>query len=168
METTGPTYEEVAGYLKYYANIFQCNRFDFWELVNEAWLRVRKQTNPKFWSNAIRWAMMGYMAGQRGQGKRLKPDTEIASIDSMIDEESTYQRIHSSSVDEQKPTDDTDHVAWLMDSHLLKDSYKEIIIEYYYGNMTLEQIGQKRGRTRAAVCHMLQTALRIIRNRKVA
>lgn len=72
-------FEDIEGYLKYYAARLQDSRTEFWELVSEAWLRIHELNEIKFACQGIRWAIANYKSEQRSlthrrnRGSRFVP-----------------------------------------------------------------------------------------------
>lgn len=62
----GLTFEQLKPSLFKWATHYHNNRFDFWELISEAWLSkgVQQITNPRFVPQVVRWAMINYMKVQ--------------------------------------------------------------------------------------------------------
>ena len=54
------SFSQIEGYLKHFARLYQDSDFEYWELINESWLRVHNLKNIKFVPQGIIWAIKSY------------------------------------------------------------------------------------------------------------
>ena len=66
------TYKQLKPSLLKWANVYQNNLYDFWELVSEAWLAIQKRPvkDVRHISIAVRRAMVDYMRDRDGGRNR--------------------------------------------------------------------------------------------------
>lgn len=165
MRTTGPTYEEVEGYLKYYAYRFDSNRFQADELINVAWMGIRNQTNPKYWSAGIRWAMQNYIKKELSRDSWGTSATiVVVSMDQEVDDGYAIKDLIGCVDNSQLLVDDKEILLQLIHKCKLKVKHKTMLYQYYFLGMNQEEIGKLHGNTRQNVSTVLQRVLKKLKD----
>ncbi len=153
-------YEEIKGYLHYYALRLRNNRFERWELVNEAWIKIYPLEIPAFASAGIRWAMITYKKLQYAQDHKGSSTIMVSSIDDEIADGLFSKNILITPKDRQKKNlEDTDYVNYLLRSPALSLSDKLLIDQRFFQGLTLRQIGRIYSVTYEAVRLRLEKIL---------
>ncbi len=134
---------EIEGYLHYYAYRFENRRFEHWELINEAWLKIHDLTEPKFSSAGIRWAIQHYIDEQYRQDYRGKPESKIQSIDTEVLEGLFFK--DTLAAPENNTLENADFVDCLLHCSKLTLADKLFIDQRYFQNLKLKQLTQLYG-----------------------
>ena len=151
-------YEEMKGFLHYYAQRFQNKYHEKWELINEAWLRIHNLNEPKYLSNGIRWAMHNYIKESIAQTKRGRQKAQIASIDEDINNIFCHKDNIFDPLNNYTDVDNLDELEHL--GKKLTLSERLLLDQRYYQGMKLEEIGKMYGVTRQAILMKLQRILK--------
>lgn len=143
-----PTFQEVEGYLRYYAARFKSNRFDYWELINEAWLKIKDQPNPKYWSAGIRWVMRNYTHLQIRRDTRGNLDVSVTSLDAEYNgnEDNTLMNNisdESMSSSEIALIENKEQISKLVEKAGLEFKDVLLIFQYYYQESTLRELAKR-------------------------
>lgn len=138
--------EEIERYLHHYAGRFQCKRFEHWELVNEAWIRIHGLTISQWASAGIRWAMQTYTNRQRMQDHRGKPSSRIRSIDEEIADGLFCKGLIEAPKDRRLQVDeDCEYAHHLLRSSRISLADKLLIDQRYFQGLKLRQIAKIHG-----------------------
>lgn len=144
-------YEDIKGYLHYYAFRFQNNDFEHWELVNEAWIVVHKLNKIEFASQGIRWAMLTYRAVQT-QHRRYGSSTATvlpletdAGLNMLVGDMLAKPNRYVPSTD---TIDNVDTISWLADNARLSLDARILLDQRFGRCMTFDEIAEGRNCTR--------------------
>ena len=153
-------YEDIAGYLHYYANRFEDYQFEHWELVNEAWIVVHKLNHIKFASQGIRWAMITYKAKELRHRRFGCPKAKIVSLETPT----VFGRMLQDMISDPKRystmVDDIDVINGLADEAQLSLDQRLLLDQRYWKCMCLQEIAMTRRCTRENVRLLLNRILR--------
>jgi RNA polymerase sigma factor (sigma-70 family) len=69
--------DDYIGYLHYYASRYKNKRFEHWELINEAWIKVHGLPHIEYMSQGIRWAMSIYKRIEYARDHHRNPDARV-------------------------------------------------------------------------------------------
>ena len=147
------TYEQLKPSLFKWAGKYQNNQFEFWELINAAWLggRIQKIQNRRYISVAVRCAMVDYMRGvtkSQERKRRAKKgifyphEYNFTSVEIVSDgghDKGLGKNIESSE-DSYKKVDEEDYFNQLMKGFTRRE--KLIIRLRYKERFTLREIGK--------------------------
>ena len=140
-------YEDIEGYLHYYARRFQNFRFEYWELINEAWIVAHGLNKIQFASQGIRWAMISYKAREnqlRRQGSstaRVLPLWTDAGINKLVGDMLAKPNSYVPSTD---TIDNIDTISWLADNARLSLDARILLDQRFGRGMTLREIAEDR------------------------
>ena len=157
------TFEQVESAMYKWAGIFQNNQFEYWELINEAWLngkvRFLPQSKIKFASNRIKCDMIHYMRKQSGCRKRKQRETKgikYKSLPYMINfsdigyytnkhlskSKDVYFEIESKKSLQQTDYEQRDFFDYIVNSIYMTRTEKLIMKLYYLGCYSMKKIGK--------------------------
>ncbi len=165
---TKELFEKVRPFLHYYAGRFQNSRFDHWELINEARLRICKYglPHPKYASAGIRWAMISYMKQQRSQDHRRNVGAVILSLDLAVDERSMKSFVIQPETSTNNIDDERKWLNLLIDgSGLLSLDDKQLINEHYFQGKSVSQMARERNVSPSAMSWRKRKILKILRDK---
>lgn len=145
-------YENISARLHKCAHRYQCNFFEHWELVNEAWIAVHQMSNIKLVMLAIPYRMIDYMRREtqyrfrrnhnKGGGKRIgfislyhPVGIEGMTIKDVIENPKCYNG----------DTDNIDTINWLMCHSGLSMRDRLILDMRFHKGMTCKEIGAAVG-----------------------
>ena len=141
------SYEQIAGYLHYYASKYQSNEFQHWELVNEAWIRNQDLRRMDFASSAIRWSMLHYMKKQRSVNHLGKKST---------DGETQFPGIFIKDIvlapKDDKKMENLDSLKGILAKVSLTYEEKDMVEKYYFKNWSQTKLAKSRHCTPANIC----------------
>jgi hypothetical protein len=158
-------YEKIKGYLHYYAGRFQCRRFEKWELINEAWIRIYGLENPKWASAGIRWAMQSYMLQQRQQDHRGKVGSKIRSIDEELAEGLFCKGLLTAPKDTQlQVAEDVEYAHCLLRNPNVSLADKLLIDQRYFQGLEQGQIAKIHGCAKSNISYKLSRVLRNLKS----
>lgn len=136
--------KDIIRYLHYYAFRFENNRFEHWELINEAWIVVHGLKHIEFASQGIRWAMISYRR-RENQHRRHGSSTATvlpletdAGINKLVIKMTAVPSRHTPEMD------NLDTIGWLANNAQLSTDERILLDQRFGRYMTLQDIADGR------------------------
>ncbi len=154
------TYEQLTPVLHKWAARFQNNRFCYWELISEVWLRghVQKLADIRFASDRVRWDMIDYMRLQSNMRVRRRAEaagrhfpSEIRCSSLVFDEDSDIYNFIGATFD-TNPADTKDFFDSLLRG--FDRTCKLIIILRYQCDLDFREIATTIGVTPSRISQL--------------
>lgn len=169
-------FEQLESALHKWAHCFQCNNFEYWELINAVWAKgnVQKLKHIALASARIKYDMIDYMRDVTSQKTKVRgrvpgrfyPDT--FSLSSIVNEGDSKNQQLQDILKAKK-----DHCKFdtkdLFDTLLkgLSRTSKLIIFLRYECDLTLEEIAKTIGVTDSYICLKIPDLLKLIGRRLI-
>lgn len=143
--------KDIIGYLHYYAYRYENDRFEHWELINEAWMVVHRLNRIQFASQGIRWAMMSYKARENQYRRYGSSTATILPLETDAGINKLVREMIARPVELRYRVDDADTISWLADNACLSLDERMMLDQRYWKHMGLKDIADTRGVTHQAI-----------------
>ncbi len=143
--------EDIIGYLHYYAFRYENNRFEHWELINEAWIMVHKLNHIEFASQGIRWAMMEYKRRENQHRRYGSSTARVLPLETDAGINKLVRELAAKPIQLTPDIDNVDLISWLANNAKLSLDHRMLLDQKYWKHMTHMDIADTRGVTYQAV-----------------
>lgn len=137
-------FDDIVGYLHYYAFRFQSRNFEHWELINEAWMAVHRLNNIKFASQGIRWAMLVYKKKENQHRRYGSSSAVILPLETNMGINKLVMNMTAKPIKSMSDMDNIDTISWLANNACLSLDERMVIDQRFGKGMTMESIACDR------------------------
>lgn len=146
---------DIIRYLHYYAFRFQNERFEHWELINEAWIVVHKLNRIEFASQGIRWAMMSYKQKENQYRRHGSSTAKVLPLETDAGINKLVRDMVAKPSNYTPDIDNIDMIGWLANNARLSIDERVLLDQRFGRHMTLQDIAAGRHCTHQNVNQLL-------------